>query len=205
MKLTKRKAFKFFRSYYDVFNELSDKNKLQFISALLHKQFRNEEPKNLTGIARLAYISQLNNIESQIKGYQAITGHILEDAPSEPPMQPPNEPPMQQVKVKEEEQVKEKDKGKGAKQKRFAKPTLQELIDYFFEKVQSMEIAERESETFLDFYISKDWFIGKNKMKDWKAAVRNWIRKMKNEQNQEDAFYENLLRQENEKIFGQSQ
>ena len=29
---------------------------------------------------------------------------------------------------------------------------------------------------FVDFYISKNWYVGKNKMKDWKAAVRNWQR-----------------------------
>ena len=27
---------------------------------------------------------------------------------------------------------------------------------------------------FVDFYSSKGWMVGKNKMKDWKAAVRNW-------------------------------
>ena len=27
---------------------------------------------------------------------------------------------------------------------------------------------------FVDFYESKNWMVGKNKMKDWKAAVRTW-------------------------------
>ena len=27
---------------------------------------------------------------------------------------------------------------------------------------------------FINFYESKGWMVGKNKMKDWKAAVRNW-------------------------------
>jgi len=30
---------------------------------------------------------------------------------------------------------------------------------------------------FIDYYESKDWMIGKNKMKDWQATVRNWIRR----------------------------
>jgi hypothetical protein len=33
-----------------------------------------------------------------------------------------------------------------------------------------------DAEAFIDFYESKGWFIGKNKMKDWKAAVRTWER-----------------------------
>lgn len=31
-----------------------------------------------------------------------------------------------------------------------------------------------DPETFCDFYTSKDWYIGKDKMKDWQASVRTW-------------------------------
>ena len=33
-----------------------------------------------------------------------------------------------------------------------------------------------DPEKFIDFYESKGWMVGKNKMKDWKAAVRTWER-----------------------------
>jgi hypothetical protein len=32
-------------------------------------------------------------------------------------------------------------------------------------------------EAFFDFYSSKGWMVGKNKMKDWKACVRTWERR----------------------------
>ena len=32
---------------------------------------------------------------------------------------------------------------------------------------------------FYDFYESKNWMVGKNKMKDWKAAIRTWERREK--------------------------
>ena len=70
MKLTKRKGFNFFRSYYDVYNELSDKDKVMFIDALLDRQFLGIKPNNLTGMAKFAYISQTNSIDSQVKGYE---------------------------------------------------------------------------------------------------------------------------------------
>lgn len=38
-------------------------------------------------------------------------------------------------------------------------------------------ITTVDAERFVDFYSSKGWMVGKNKMKDWKAAVRNWGRK----------------------------
>ena len=41
-------------------------------------------------------------------------------------------------------------------------------------------------EQFIDFYESKGWFVGKNKMKDWKAAVRNWEQRRKEERGEDD-------------------
>ena len=74
MKLTKRKAFKFFRSYYDVYNELEkDKDKLAFIEALLDKQFLGVDPTDLKGMVKFAYISQVNSIDSQVTGYETKT------------------------------------------------------------------------------------------------------------------------------------
>lgn len=34
-----------------------------------------------------------------------------------------------------------------------------------------------DADKFVDFYASKGWMVGKNKMRDWKAAVRNWSRR----------------------------
>jgi len=55
------------------------------------------------------------------------------------------------------------------KRKRFVPPHLQEVIDYKNER-NSLVDPNR----FVDFYMSKDWMVGKTKMKDWKAAFRNW-------------------------------
>ena len=71
MKLTKRKGFNFFRSYYDVYNELeTDKDKVKFIDALLDRQFLGLKPTDLKGMAKFAYISQTNSIDTQVKGYE---------------------------------------------------------------------------------------------------------------------------------------
>ena len=31
-----------------------------------------------------------------------------------------------------------------------------------------------DAEQFFDFYESKNWYVGKNKMKNWQAAIRTW-------------------------------
>ena len=51
----------------------------------------------------------------------------------------------------------------------FKKPSVIDIIDYCKERNNNID-----AEAFIDFYESKDWKIGKNKMKDWKAAVRTW-------------------------------
>jgi len=51
----------------------------------------------------------------------------------------------------------------------FKKPTLDEVKNYCILRKNNID-----SEAFIDFYESKDWLIGKNKMKDWKACVRTW-------------------------------
>ncbi len=60
----------------------------------------------------------------------------------------------------------------GEKNKKVYKPSLNEISDYFKEK----NISGTEAEIFLDHYESNGWMVGKAKMQDWKAAVRNWIR-----------------------------
>lgn len=57
------------------------------------------------------------------------------------------------------------------KTKRFVKPTIAEIQDYCRERNKSVD-AER----FWNFYESKGWKVGKNPMKDWRAAVCNWAK-----------------------------
>ena len=63
------------------------------------------------------------------------------------------------------------DKKSKKNNKIFTPPTVEEVRRYCQERNNKVD-----PEGFIDFYESKGWFIGKNKMKDWKAAVRNWER-----------------------------
>ena len=70
---------------------------------------------------------------------------------------------------------KEVDKDKETKKsnvKRFVPPTLEEVTEYINE---NMFIVNPE--IFYDYYQANGWTINKNKMKDWKATVRNWNRR----------------------------
>ena len=65
------------------------------------------------------------------------------------------------------------------KAKRFSPPTNSDVMNYFVEQGLSFGDAGNEADKFSDFYSSKNWNVGKNKMKDWKAACRNWKRRIK--------------------------
>ena len=74
---------------------------------------------------------------------------------------------------------------RGEKAKRFYPPTLDEVKQYCEERKNNIDPM-----AFIDFYSSKGWMIGKNRMKDWKAAVRTWERKRKGESKTESSVYD---------------
>jgi hypothetical protein len=76
--------------------------------------------------------------------------------------------PKQELAVKEKEPV-----------KRFIPPFVTEVTAYMFEKTGTKDF--NEANKFCDFYESNGWKVGKNKMKCWKAAVRNWLKGNNNE------------------------
>lgn len=53
----------------------------------------------------------------------------------------------------------------------FSPPDIQDVKAYCMERKNNVD-----PEGFIDFYEAKGWMVGKNKMKDWRAAVRNWER-----------------------------
>ena len=74
---------------------------------------------------------------------------------------------------------------RGEKAKRFYPPTLDEVKQYCEERKNNIDPM-----AFIDFYSSKGWMIGKNRMKDWKAAVRTWERKRKEQSQSESSVYD---------------
>lgn len=56
----------------------------------------------------------------------------------------------------------------------FTPPSVEDVRAYCSDRGNDID-----PETFVDFYQSRGWLIGKNKMKDWKAAVRTWEKRQK--------------------------
>lgn len=83
--------------------------------------------------------------------------------------------------------IEEKEEGKKLKKedtnvskKKFVPPTVDEVRAYCQERGNKVD-----PQTFVDFYESKGWMVGRNRMKDWKAAVRTWEKNSKQEKGSE--------------------
>ena len=63
----------------------------------------------------------------------------------------------------------ERERKRSTPQKRFTPPDVQDVKAYCLERGNNVD-----PEQFVNFYESNGWKVGKNKMKDWKAAVRTW-------------------------------
>lgn len=200
MKLTKRKGFNFFRSYFDVYNELdNDSDKVAFMDALLERQFMGVKPTELKGMAKFAYISQTNSIDSQVKGYEDKTKTRLN--PLEPVIITPTEPPSHggevtptlQVEGEVEEEVEESItieeeifKKASSKYKMYAEQLYKDKV--FIEALSRNQIKDPNKDVskntihkYLKLFLSHldEYKHVHDNKKQFSANFSNWLRKQK--------------------------
>lgn len=155
MKPTKRKAFNFLRSYFDVLNEIpEDKDKLDFLLAIINKQFLDEDPNELSFVAKLSYESQRHSIESSVNGYKDrmktdVLGNPLIGSIEHPP-KGGSQPPAKQGK----EKGKEKEKGKVEEDVFY---TIDKLIEIYLsnEKLCEAFISNKENKVVNKEHLEK--------------------------------------------------
>lgn len=182
-----RKAFKFYRSYYDVAMELSDKDFVSFMKALLNRQFNGFETE-LTGMAKFAYLSQKHSIDAQVEGFEAKTGVAL---CNEGAMQGGSEGDIKGaiVQEKEKEKVQEQEKEKGevlaahAAHINYKKQSEMDFINEMrnFEQLYSRDMlntfyqywSEKDAKGMMRFQREKTWELDKRLMR-WKSKQKEY-------------------------------
>lgn len=76
-------------------------------------------------------------------------------------------PEIKILDIREKEKIDKKEK-----LTLFHPPSIEEVASYCKERGNNVDAQQ-----FIDFYTTKGWMVGKNKMKDWKACVRTWERR----------------------------
>ena len=165
-----RKAFNFYKSYYDVVLELPENDRLPFLMAILTMQFEGVEPTNLSGIAKIAFLGQKHSITKQIEGFKAgkktdNKNKPNRDTDSDPDRQPDSDP---------DNKNKDKNKNKGNKPK---KVNFQDSI--IFDKNVFKEKFSEWNKTKLAYYYESalNYSNEGNKYIDWVATIRNWAKR----------------------------
>jgi hypothetical protein len=67
----------------------------------------------------------------------------------------------------------------------FKRPSVQEIEAYCLEEKLNLN-----AQSFIDYYDSNGWKVGKNQMKDWKATVRRWAKPKEKVEMVYDPLYE---------------
>ena len=174
-----RKGFNFYVSYYEVMETLSDTDTLQYIKALLNREFNGIEPdlSKMSRMARFAYTSQRHSIDSQIHGFEQKTKEPLT------PIYVSTQGGDERVKNNPtpQEEGKEKEKEKEEVQLSINLNLGKHLFKNspFYDKATFKNAFQEWSNEKLKFWYesAEDYSAQGHMYKDWSAAVRSWERK----------------------------
>jgi len=177
MKKTKRKGFNFLRSYFDVLNEIKeDSDKLEFLLAVINKQFLDEDPKNLGFISNLCYESQRHSIETSVKGYMTKMKTDLLGNPLNSIDADPTEGGRQGSTKGGAEGAcqQEKEKGQEKEEDKYKLPMFKEFLHYAKSKKENVSVMNLKLK--YDSWVENGWKDGNGKpIKNWKTKLLNTL------------------------------
>lgn len=162
-----RDSVLFYRSFYDALKNIPPDDRLKVYDAIMEYGMYDRDP-DLDGVALAIFLLAKPQIDANNKRYENGCKAKKKQTVSETESNTKQDPSECEAKEKEKEKEKVKVKDNN---KIFKPPTVDDVRAYCTERGNNVD-----SQSFVDFYESKGWMIGKNKMKDWKAAVRTWER-----------------------------
>ena len=172
-------AFVFYRSFFEAMEGLGDADKLALFDAIARMGLYGEQPRLPLEAKRLFVLivpqlvaNRKKRAEGRKGGRPAAIGYTKEKTTGSE-----NEKPNEKEKEKENENEKEKEKdiymGPEAPAPKahiyIQPPSLEEIRSYCQERGNQVD-----PEYFYHYYQSNGWRVGKNPMRDWKAAVCAW-------------------------------
>lgn len=183
--MIQRESFVFYKSFRDAIETLPKDEQLKAYKFIAFFALDGEEPSENTTAAYGIFLMAKPLINANNKRYlNGCKGGRPKGAKTKRKPKrnltktkiKPNDNDNDNVNVNDNVNENEKEKSayalkKKREQVRFHAPTLSEVKDYCTERGNGVD-AQR----FIDYYTSNGWKVGKNSMKDWKAAVRTWER-----------------------------
>ena len=169
-----------YHSYLEAMEELNDAEKGRLFTACL-KYSMTGEAQQLSGNERFVFPAFRAQIDRDNQRYEdkcktrSASAKKRWDANACKSMQ--DDANDAKEKEKEKEKAKEKEKEnisppKSPSRGTFTPPTMDDVRAYCKERNRGVD-----PDRWYNYYTANGWMVGKNKMKDWKAAVRTWEQK----------------------------
>ncbi len=179
-----RDSFIFYRSFYEAAKPLSKANRAELFDCICEFALNQTETKPKPIVEAM-----FNLIRPQLEAnYNRYLTGCKGGRPPKETKDKPNDnqtitKPKPNVNVNVNDNVNKNDnpnvnENEKGKTKRFTPPSVQDVWYYMQEKgLPATTTAAELSKKFVDHYTSNGWKVGKNKMIDWRAAVRsNWLK-----------------------------
>lgn len=170
-------AITMYESFYLAGQNMTIEDRVKFYESIMEYGFYGKEPE-LDGIIGTVFtaIKPVIDRSQAAREYGRRGGRPKKDAEAEKTEKSTLLSTLKTEKNrKEENRIETKgieteiEKKKKESIGRFAPPSFDQVSEYCAERSNGID-----PQAFIDFYESKGWMIGKNKMKDWKAAIRTW-------------------------------
>jgi hypothetical protein len=172
------KRFLFFENFKSIADKLPDDMRLRFYDALLAYVFDGVEPDDVMIAALITAIKPSLDKEDKRGGNNNPTGQNqyskVKTGQKEVKSGQSGQSFLETETGNRKEEIKENNILKDItkeKKKIFQKPTFEEVEAYCRERNNGVDVAR-----WFDYYTANGWKVGKNAMKDWRAAVRTWER-----------------------------
>lgn len=182
------KRMNFYRTFYDLTTLLPEAERRKVNTALLDYFFEGIEPKGLSESGMKVFKGCEGRISKSRTNAANVANRYSDSKPTNEPTNDgtntdanaPTEPLPERERDREVDKEGVKERGKAA---RFRAPSPAEVAEYAqqfaSDKGLDLTALDFDPERFVDFYAQKGWMVGKSRMKDWKASVRNWVRTSK--------------------------
>ena len=183
----------FYRSFYEAIKELSPELQAQVYSAIFEYALNFKETE-LTGLAKTVFTLVKPQLDANLKRYASGTVPKRKRNVSETEANNKRNRSETEANVNDNDNVNDNvnlnlNVNENVNANKFVKPQPKDVYDYMTELNQAAgnrwneSKVRMEAQNFHDFYESKGWVIGKNKMKDLKATIRRWMNNNKQTNN----------------------
>ena len=183
--LLMRESTIFYRSFYEAIKELDAETQSKVYSAIFEYALNFNEVE-VKGLAKTVFTLIKPQLDANLKRYENGTKAKVKQTKSKTEAKPKQDRSKVEANVNDNVNVNanknvNQNQNDNVSRSRFRAPTYDEIFDFMKMKnglagnIWPDAKVISEAKAFFNHYESNGWMVGKNKMKNWEAAVRNWM------------------------------